>query len=488
MPGSLKSKALHGLFWSFFERAGQQGIQFVISVILARILLPAEFGLVAMSMIFMAIAQVFVDGGFGQALIQKKNTTHADECSIFYFNILLSVVSAALLCLAAPWIARFYSEPLLTPMTRVLSLNLVINAFGLVQTTLLTKNVNFKAQFKVSVIASALSGAIGIAMAYSGYGVWSLVVQSLSSNLLRTVLLWIFHGWRPGIVFSAKSLGTMFGFGSKLLVSNVLESIFSNLYIIVIGKVFTATDLGFYSRAQRLQQLPSRNISSTMERVTFPIFSSLQADSARLKRGMRKAITMLVMINFPVMVGLAAASRPLVFVLLTEKWLPCVPYLQLLCAVGVLYPLHVVNLNVLNAQGRSDLYLFLQILRKILQVAAIVLTYRWGITAMIYGQIATSFLCYYLNAYYTAKLLDYPAGEQIRDLAPYLALSCVTGASIYALSFVPFPTQLALLATQVVVGASMYCMLCRLLKLPPFMEALELLKPRLLALRRARNC
>jgi O-antigen/teichoic acid export membrane protein len=485
MSDGLKSRTLHALFWSFLERFGQQGIQFIISIILARLLLPEEFGLIAMLAIFMAVAQSFLESGFGSALIQKKNATHIDECSIFYFNIFVGFLMAGLLCLAAPWIASFYNQPLLVPLTCALSLNLIINAFGLVQTTLLTKHIDFKTQLKVSVIATVLSGTIGITMALNGFGVWSLVAQSLSSNLFRTALLWLFNNWRPSLVFSFVSLCGMFAFGSRLLASGLLNTIFENIYLVVIGKVFSPMALGFYSRAQGLQQLPVSNISTIIGRVTFPVFSSVQDDKPRLKRGVRKALTMLVMINFPMMIGLAIVAKPLVLVLLTEKWAPCIPYLQLLCVVGMLYPLHVINLNVLIAQGRSDLFFRLEILKKILVVIAIAVTYHWGIIALIYGQIATSCFAYLLNSYYTGKMLDYPIAEQIQDLMPSLALAGIMGLGVYALTYTPIVNQLALLLAQIMTGILLYTALGYVFRMSSFMEIIEIIKTKLLNLRHA---
>ena len=481
MSDGLKSKTLHALFWSFFERIGQQGIQFIIGIILARLLLPEQFGLIAMLTIFMAIAQSFINSGFGQALIQKQDATHIDECSIFYFNILVGFLAAGLLCLTAPWIADFYNQPLLVPLTYALSLNMIINAFGLVQTTLLTKCIDFKTQLKVSVIATVISGTIGVTMAFNGFGVWSLVAQSLGSNLFRTILLWFFNTWRPSLAFSFVSLRGMFAFGSRLLASGLLDTVFRNIYLVVIGKLFPLADLGFYSHALRFQQLPVTSISGIVSRVTFPVFSSVQDDKPRLKRGVRKALTMLVMINFPMMVGLAIVAKPLVLVLLTEKWAPCIPYLQLLCVVGMLYPLQVINLNVLTAQGRSDLFFRIEVLKKILVVIAIAVTYRWGIIAMIYGQIVTSCLGYFLNSYYTGKMLDYPITEQIQDLIPSLALASIMGGGIYVLKYAPIVNQLALLSAQVITGIVIYTGICYIFRISSFIEVVAIAKTKLLS-------
>jgi len=485
MSKSLKSKTLHALFWSFLERIGQQAIRFFISIILARLLLPEQFGLIAMLMIFMEIAQFFIDSGFGAALIQKQDLTRIDECSIFYFNILVSFLATGLLCLAAPWIAGFYNQPLLVLLTRALSLNLIINAFALVQFTLLTKNIDFKTQLKVSIIATVISGTVGVTMAYNGFGVWSLVAQSLGNNLLRAILFWFFSTWRPSLVFSFNSIRVMFSFGSRLLISALLNAVFQNIYFVVIGKLFSPSDLGFYSYAERLQKIPVANISGIIGRVTFPVFSSVQDDKPRLKRGVRKALTALAMINFPMMVGLAIVAKPLVHVLLTDKWLPCVPYLQLHCAVGILYPLHTINLNVLIAQGRSDLFLRLVVLTKFLIVIAIGITYRWGIIAMIYGQIAASCLAYFINTYYTGKMLDYPVTKQVQDLMPSLMLACLMGGGIYALHYAPIVNQLALLSVQIMTGTVLYIGLCYIFRISSFMEALEIVKSKLLNFRHA---
>jgi len=479
MGPSLRSKTLHGLFWSFFERIGQQGIQFIISIILARLLLPEQFGLIAMLIIFMAIAQSFIDSGFGQALIQKQDATHIDECSIFYFNIFVGFLAAGLLCLTAPWISDFYNQPLLIPLTYALSLNLIFNAFGLVQTTLLTKYIDFKTQLKVSVIATFTSGTIGVTMALNGFGVWSLVAQSLSSNLFRTALLWFFNTWRPSLTFSFVSLRGMFAFGSKLLCAGLIATIFENIYLIVIGKMFSAADLGFYSRAQGLQQLPVMNISTTVARVTFPVFSSVQDDKARLKRGVRKALLMLAMVNFPMMIGLAVVARPLVLVLLTDKWLPCVPYLQLFCVVGMLYPLHAINLNVLNAQGRSDLNLRITVLKNFLKVLLLAITWRWGIEAILWGQIVLSLLCYFVNTYYTAILIKYSVWEQICDLSPYLGVAGIMGVGVYTLEYAITGNVAFLLAVQVATGITLFVGLCCIFRLLVFKEVWQICRQNL---------
>lgn len=479
MNNSLRSQTLQAFFWVFFERVGNQGIQFVVSIILARLLLPEEFGLLAMLTVFIAVGQTFINSGFGQALIQRENVTHVDECSVFYFNIFLGFLSAGLLCLAAPLISVFYQQPLLGPLTYALSLNLVINAFGVVQVTLLTRHIDFKTQLKIGVIATIISGAIGVAMAFTGFGVWSLVAQSLAANLLHTLMLWVFNSWRPSLVFSLTSLREMFAFGSRLLASGLLDTIFDNIYLIVIGKIFSPVSLGYYTRAKGMQQLIVFNMSDIIRRVTFPVFSKVQNDRPRLKRGIRNALLMLALINFPIMIGLAVVAKPLVLVLLTETWLPCVPYLQLLCVVGLLYPLHVLNLNALSAQGRSDLFFRLEVIKKVTVVLAIIITYRWGVAAMIHGQIFVSVFAYYLNTYYSGKLLDYPMTEQVRDFLPYLAATSIMGVGVYMIRYVAiFSNQLMLLVAQVVAGFVCYAGICYCFRVSAFMEVVAMIKSR----------
>jgi O-antigen/teichoic acid export membrane protein len=466
---SLKSKTIGALSWSFVESIGLRGVQFIIGIILARLLFPEQFGLIGMLTIFMAVAQAFLDSGFGAALIQKSEVTQADVCSIFYFNIMIGLAAAGLLSLVAPWIAAFYNQPILTSLTRALSLTIVINSFGLIHYTVLTKKMDFKTITKVTLIASLLSGIIGVTLAATGSGVWSLAIQQISSTSIRTALLWLLHPWRPALIFSFKSLREMFRFGSRLLASGLLNQIFDNIYFLVIGKLFSATDLGFFTRAKSLQEIPSESLAGMVGRVTFPVFSSIKDDPIRLKRGMKKALTTLVLVNFPMMIGLVVIARPLVIVLLTEKWAESISYLQLLCFVGLLFPVHLINLNILTALGRSELFLRLEIMKKVLIVINIAVTWRYGIAAMVYGMIITSIISYYLNSYYVGILIDYPAWEQLRDLIPYLILAGVMGLAAHAAVMIPFPDPLSLLLTQIGLGMVVYFCLCRLFRLAAFM-------------------
>ncbi len=479
MSNNLQHKTVHALSWSFLETVAQKGVQFVIGIILARLLFPEQFGLIGMLTIFIAIAQTFLDSGFGAALIQKQDVTQTDICSIFYFNILVGLVAAGFLCIAAPWIAVFYSQPILTPVTRALSLTIVINSFGLIQDTIFTKQINFKTLTKVSLIAGSLSGIIGIILASLGFGVWSLVIQQISNAIFRVVCLWSFSPWRPVLIFSYHALREMFGFGSRLLFSSLLNQFFDNIYLLVIGKVFSATDLGFFTRAKNLSDLPSQTLSGLVGRVTFPVFSTIQDDAARLKRGLKKALTILVLVNFPMMIGLAVIARPLVLVLLTERWAACIPYLQLLCLVGLLFPLHLMNLNVLQALGRSDLFLRLEVVKKIMIVISVGITWRWGISAMIYGMIVTSIICYYLNSYYSGILISYPIREQMNDLLPYFFVALLMGIVVYAAGLLRFTSNWSMLLSQIVTGIIFYVCLCRAFRMKAFMELWQAMRNRI---------
>ncbi|MDR3569107.1 MAG: lipopolysaccharide biosynthesis protein [Syntrophobacteraceae bacterium] len=470
MDDNLKADTINALSWSFLESAVTGVLRFVIGVILARLLFPEQFGLIGMLLIFIAVAQVFVQSGFDAALIQKVDATPVDICSIFYFNIFVGISAWGVLCLAAPWIAAFLNRPVLNPLLRVLSLTIVIDSLGAIQGTLFNKEINFKAITEVSLIAGLLSGIVGITLAVKGFGVWSLVAQQVSLSLFQAIALWVLSPWRPDLIFSFQSLRQMFGFGSRLLFSGILHQIFENIYFLVIGKLFSAGDLGLFTRAKTMQDLPSQTMSTVVGRVTFPVFSQNQSDPARLKRGLKKAVKALVLINFPLMVGLSATAKPLVIVLLGQKWAGCIPFLQLLCAVGLLYPLQVMNLNILTSVGRSDLFLRLEIVKKALTVLNLLIAWRWGILGIIYGMVAMSIISFYLNSYYTRRLIDYSPGEQLKDLLPYLSIAALMGVAVFCIGLFRFHNLLMLLLIQILTGAVVYLGLCRIFRLAAFVE------------------
>ena len=474
MITSIKHKAFNGVIWSGVERLSGQLIRFVIGIILARLLMPAEFGLIGMLAIFMGVAQVFVNCGFGEGLIQKQHTTHRDECSVFYFNIAFGIFAGAMLYGAAPWIANFYHQPILTSLTRLMALDVVINSFGLVQTMLLTREIDFKTQLKVSVISTVISGGIAVGMAMRGFGVLSLAAQIIIGDVLRVVLLFVFHAWRPAAVFSLSSLRALLPYGSRLFASGLLNSIFTEIYSLVIGRVYSPVALGLFTRARQMQQLPVDNLCNIVGRVSFPVFSSIQHDTALLKRGVRKAARGLVMINFPMMIGLAVAARPLVLVLLTKKWEACIPYIRLLCVSGALYPISLIHLNALMALGRSDLFLRLEVIKKVVLVISVAITFRYGVKGLLIGDIAVSTIACWLNSHYSVRLIAYSWKEQVLDLLPYLGISAFMGACVWlAGALPPWGGYAGRLAVEVGAGVIVYCLGCRFCRLTAFSDACE---------------
>lgn len=472
MSQSLRNRAAYGLVWSAAEHVGVQGLRFVISIVLARQLLPAEFGLVAMLGVFLAVADSVVDSGFGTALVQRKELTHTDECSVFYLNIGFGLAMAVVLWLAAPGIAAFFRAPTLTAIARAFSVVPVIRSFGLVQSSLLTRNVDFRTHAKISLCATPVAGTVAIAMAYGGWGVWSLIAQAILRALMRLVLLWSLCTWRPSRAFSFASLHSLFSFGSKVLAMGLIDTVFQNVYPIVIGRLFSPAELGYYGRAYGTQQLPALTLSRIVRRVTLPVFSSIQDNKQRLAYGVRRVLTMMVFINFPIMIGIAVTARPVVLVLFTDKWASSIPYLQLLAVLGLLYPLHSVNVNVILAQGYSGLCLKLELTKKVLTVLAILITYPYGIIGLICGQIVQSTIAYFINAYFTGKLLGYTWRGQMADGSPYLAASLIMGAAVYAIQFVPFRSELSLLLCQISTGFVVYSGLCFSLRLSAWTDAL----------------
>jgi len=472
MVDSLQQTAIRGLAWSTIERISQQFLHFLFVIVLARLLSPGEFGLIAMVSFFVAISQTLVDSGFGVALIQKRDADHLDECSVFYFNIVVGAIGASALFFSAPLVARFYSQPILESITRWMSLLLVISSLGATQHRLLMKRLDFKSLFRVSAIATPISGFLGVGLAYRGFGVWSLVVQQLVFNAMYVGLLWFFVGWRPGWKFSFASLKSMFGFGSRLLATGLLDSVFQNIYHLVIGKLFSATELGFYSRAMMTQQLLAQNLNATVSRVTFPIFASIQNDKLRLREGARKGLVFLGTINFPLMIGLSVVSRSFVSVVFSDKWLPCVPYLQLLSIVGLLYPLGTINLHLLSAQGRSDLTLRLELIKKFVAVVLLLCGLPWGILGIAVGQVCSSIIGYYINCFYTGRLIGYSFVQQVKDLLPMLSVALVMGVGVSMVGWIDYSSELMRLTIQVFTGLVSYGILCKVQRIESY-QAME---------------
>lgn len=464
MAPTLKSQALHGAFWSFIERFGLLGVQFIVSVILARILTPDEFGLIAMITVFTLLAQVVVESGFGQALIQKHNTTHTDESTAFWFNLLAGCLMTLSLYLCAPLIASFYEQPQLDAITRVVAFNLIINSFGVVQNALLQKELLFRQRTVASLTGVIISGASGITLAMSGYGVWALVIQILANNLIRTLMLWIVHPWRPAFRFSMTSFKELFKFGSNLLLSGLSNTIFNNIYLLIIGKLYSAATLGFYQKAKEFILASATSFSQVIAQVNFPVMSKLQYEPERMRGTFREVLQNTLFFVFPSMIGLAITAPSIIHLLIGEKWMPCVPYLQLLCINGAMFPIHLLNLNIITALGRSGLFFRLELLRKVLVSISILITFRYGVIGLLCGQVATSLLALLVNCHFTYKYLNYGLLNQLKDNARMITNSMAMGILLLGIASWVKLSPAALLSLQLSAGIMFFFLLSWVLR------------------------
>ena len=452
---SLKQKTTKGIFWSTIERFSNQGMSFLFSVILARMLDPSDFGIIAMITIFFAVAQSFVDSGFSNALVRKTDRREEDLSTCFYFNIGVGIIAYIVLFLIAPLVSSFYEQPILSPIIRITGMGVVLNSLCVVQQALFTIKIDFKSQAKVTLSATIISGIVGVVLAYQGYGVWALVWQGVVLSLVRMGLLWVMSKWHPTTGFSKSSFNYLFGYGSKLLASGLLDTIYNNIYPIVIGKFYTPAQLGNYSRALSFAQLPSSNITSILQRVTFPVLSTIQDDIPRLQANYRRLLKLSAFIIFPLMMGLAAVAFPMIRLILTPKWEGCSLYLQIICFALMWYPIHAINLNLLQVKGRSDLFLRLEIIKKIVGVCIMCITIPLGITAMCIGMVASSLISLFINTYYTGKLINIGCLKQMRDLTPIFINSLIMGGIVY-FSIQISDNDILQLSLSIIVGVLSY--------------------------------
>jgi len=480
---SLRHKTIAGVIWTFLNQLFSSGIQTTTTLILAWFLLPEDFGLMAMITIFFALAHSLVDSGFSQALIRKKEVTQTDYSTVFYTNLLMGFLAYALLFTSAHLIASYYNEPRLVVLIRVVGLVVIINSFQLVQVSDLTRKLNFKIQFKITLPSAIFSGIVAISMAALGFGVWSLVAQMLVSSFSNTLLYWIVNKWRPSKDFCVESFNEMFGFGSKLLASGLIDTAFQNVYVLVIGKIFSATVVGYYFFAQRAQQIVVVQLTGAVQKVTYPALSSLQDDNVALKDYYRKIIQVVTYVIFPSMIVLAVLAKPLFSLMLKENWLPAVPYLQLLCIEGLLYPLHVINLNIIVVKGRSDLLLYLEIFKKIMIAIIILVSIHFGIFGILIGQIVSSFLAYIPNSYFSIKLIDYSTLEQLQDCIPTLLLAVTMGGFMYATGSFLRSEDFEYVLVTGLAGATFYILTNYLLKMPAQLLVLQIIKEQYLKTR-----
>src|SRR5690606_25748768 len=410
---SLRKQAVSGMIWTFSQQFGTQLISFVVGIILARLLPPSDFGTIAMFMVVIAIASSIIDGGMASSLIRTSEVDDRDLSTVFWFNIGASLVMYALIYLLAPWIAEFYEVEILQPLIRVYALVIIINSFVTVQSTRFIRDMDFKTQFKIRLPSLVIGGITGVVLALNGFGVWALVFYPIVQSIISTLQFCFYSKWRPSFVFYKEKYKYHFNYGYKLTLSDLLNTVFKNIYTVVIGKLFTPVQLGYYNRADTLKQMPVSNLSAALNSVTFPLFAKIQDNDGKLKEVYRKLMKLVIFIIAPVLCLMVVTAEPLIRFLLTEKWLPAVPYFQVLAIGGILYPIHSYNLNVLKVKGRSDLFLKLEIWKKVLIVATLLITYRFGIIGIVWGQVLNSVVAFFINTYYTGKIIHYGSWEQI---------------------------------------------------------------------------
>lgn len=473
---SLKNKTVKGASWSFIDSISSQGVTFLVSLVLARLLTPNEYGLIGIISIFIAVFNSIVDSGFSNALIRKNDARDIDYNTVFLTNLIISILLFFVLFLSAPAISHFFNQPQLIPLLRVMGAIVIINAFAIIQRTILVKKVDFKTQTKVSLISSITSGVIGIGMAVRGCGVWSLVGQHISRQFLNSAFLWIFSKWYPKLQFSFKSFKELFSFGWKLLVSGLIDTVWREIYQVVIGKCYSPATLGQYTRAQQFANICSSNLNSVVQRVSYPVLSSVQDDKERLKGGYKRIIKVTMLVTFTLMLGMSAVAKPMILTMVGEQWLPCVPFLQIICFQMMLYPLHSLNLNMLQVQGRSDLFLKLEIIKKIIGIVPLLLGIFVNIYWMLGGSVVTGFIAYYLNAYYSGPLLNYSIKEQVKDILPSFGVAVAMAVPVFVLGFIHINPFLLLLL-QIVVGAAITIAICEATRLPEYLEIKSIAMP-----------
>lgn len=474
---NLSKKVMSGLVWKFGERFTAQIVTFVITVVLARILMPSDYGAISLMMVFISIADVFVTSGFGNSLIQKKNADNKDFSSVFFFNIIFSIVIYFILFFAAPAISRFYKMPIICPTLRVLALRIIIAAVNSVQQAYVSRNMLFKRFFWSTLFGTVLSGVVGIIMAYQGFGIWAIVGQYLTNTCVDTVVLWVTVKWRPERYFSFKNIRTLISYGWKLLISGLLDTGYNQLRSLVIGKKYSSADLAQYNKGQQFPQLITTNINASISSVLFPAMSKYQDNMQNVKNITRRAIKTSSYIIWPLMVGLAVVAEPLITVMLTSKWLPCVPFLWIACFIYGLWPIQTANLEAMKAIGRSDLFLKLEIVKKSVGIIILIISMQYGVMAIALSQIVAIIINSLVNAFPNRKLLKYGYIEQLKDMMPSFLIAVLMGVVIYPIKFV-IHNNFLLIILQVLAGVPVYILLTKLFKIDNLDYLLGVLRKR----------
>ena len=446
----LKQKAINGVKWTFLDQAGSLGISFLVGIVLARLLEPSEYGLIGMVTVFTAIATVFTDSGLGQAMVRKTNLTEEDRLTAFWFSTGMGILVYIIFFILAPWVSVFYNEPQITDILRVTSIPILFSGLLTIPNMIFTREINFKIITKISFLRAILSGWVGICMAMMGYGVWALIAQGLVSSGIEIILYNYYYRWKIKFIFNKESFVYLWGFGSKMLVSNLLRTAYNNLYQIIIGRFYSSADLGQYQRGQSYSGLFSNTVTQIVLRVSFPTLSKMQDDIVRLKYGYRKIIRTTMFVSCSGCMILAAMAKPLIIILIGEKWLPAADYLQIICLGALLYPVHAINLNILTVMGRSDLFLKLELIKKTMGVIPIFIGIFISIKVMLWAGVASSFLCFAINAHYSERLINYSFANQFKDISPFIVISLVLGALTWSITFLPIQVIFQMLIQLVI--------------------------------------
>ena len=453
MSENLKAKTAKGVGWGFADNILGLGITAAANIILARILSPADFGIIGMTAIFMTLSTSLVDSGFTGALTRKKDAVKADFDTVFYFNLAVSCLLYAVLFFCSPFIARFFREPILVPVIRILGISLVINAFGIVQKIILVRRIDFRTQAWISLVSSFAAAVAAVAMAFYGFGVWSLVVLQVGKLAVNTILLWSVSKWHPGLCFSRKSFRDMFSFGGRLLITSIISAIWSEMYSFIIGKMYSSSVLGQYSRADKVKNMVTSNVSSVMQKVSYPVLASIQDEGERQINVYRKVLKTTVLISFTAVFGVWAVAGPFILTFFGDQWLPAVGYLRIMCFSGLFLPLMMCSANVINADGRSDITLVLEILKTVMGLIPVVFGIIFSVEALLWSMVGVSFILFVVHAAYVSKVIHYSVGRQLADILPTLCVSIVMALIVNAMNMLAIP-QWLLLLLQICAGGT----------------------------------
>lgn len=480
-----KIVVLSNFVWRFAERCGAQFVTIVVSIVLARILAPADYGQIALITVFTTIMQVFVDSGLGTALIQKKEADDLDFSSVFYFNFVMCLVLYTVMFMAAPFIAEFYDDSSLTPIVRVISLTIVISGVKGIQQAYISRHMLFKKFFYSTLGGTIFSAFFGIALAYAGFGVWAIVAQQLSNTVIDTLILWLTVKWRPKKMFSWKRLIGLLSFGWKMLASSLLDTVYNNIRSLIIGKIYSSSDLAYYDQGKKFPNVIVTNVNTSIDSVLLPTMASAQDDRSRAKSMTRRAIKTSTFIMAPLMMGLAFCAEPIVRLILTDKWLPCVPFLRIFCITYMFYPIHTANLNAIKAMGRSDLFLKLEIVKKIVGLILLFSTMWFGVMAMAYSLLVSCLLGQIINSWPNRKLLKYGYLEQLKDIMPGIGIAVFMGICVNLIEMLHLSTAITLII-QIPIGVLIYIGISAVLHLEPYEYLMDIIRPTLMKRRKKR--